>query len=217
VIDKMTIKAKDLKLIVQDYLEYFPGWRILGFDTLYRDSEPILQGILFNRASWDVYRPTGFIRVLTSPSPKGVLQVPQPLKNLNGAPGRTIGLVNHNRNRLKIVPEIVNELRRQIEPSIDRPLDPKKVLKWYANRAILSINDAYSLAAFHAYLGFDNDARFWIREFHQWIDERKIIQDESVEEDSRFLEELENWLEKGVARSKLESIIELERKKLGIS
>jgi hypothetical protein len=212
----MTIKAKDLKLIVQDYLEYFPGWRILGFDTLYRESGPILQGILFNRASGDVYRPTGFIRVLASPNPKGTIQVPLPLRHLNGAPGRAIGFVTHNRDRLKIVPEIVNELRRQIEPSIDQPFDPQKVLKWYANQAILSITDAYSLAAFHAYLGFDNDARFWIHQFHQWIDERKIILAEWVEEDSRFLEKLENWLEKDVARSELDIIIELERKKMGI-
>lgn len=80
----------------------------------------------------------------------------------------------------------------------------------------MAITDPYSLAAYYAYLGFDNDARFWIGEFHRWIDERNIIQAEWVEEDSRFLEKLGNWLEKGVARSELESIIELERKKMGI-
>jgi len=75
----------------------------MGKNSLVRENGPILQGVLFNRSADDVYRPTGFIRVLTAPEPVGILELPQPLRYPNGASGRRIRLNNHEKERDEIV------------------------------------------------------------------------------------------------------------------
>lgn len=215
--NKVTLKKKDLIRITNDYLPQFPGWRCLGFDTLIRENGPILQGILFNRASSDVYKPMGFIHVLCSPSSMDVmgLELPQSLKHKNGAPDRAIGLSNHER----LLPEVVADLRKQILPQIDKPLEPIKVLDLYLKMAVPTLSQAESIAALQSYFGFEKDAKRWIGRFRQLFDDRKKIFGDLPEFDNKdkaFIDELEAWLVGGMAKQNLTLIIEEERRKFGL-
>jgi len=208
----MTIKLKDLKRIVKDYQSFFPDWKILGGDTLVRENGPVLQGILLDRSANDIYRPTGFIRVLTVPKHPHVLELPQRLRYPNGAPDRRVRLKNHERER----DEIVRELRRQIVPPIDRPLVVLEVLELYEREAIPTAAEAYSLATLRAYHGYEVEARRWCLRFRELLEKIKPYWDESVYAEVDFINSMEHWLDKGEAKQQLEQVIEAERRKLGL-
>lgn len=116
----MTISQKEIRRIAQSYQEYFPEWKLLGNDVLYRETGPVFQGILFDRASANVYKPTGYIKNLSSLNPTGAMfmELPQRLRHSNGAPDRSIGLQHHER----MILDVVGELKKQLKPSIEKEL-----------------------------------------------------------------------------------------------
>ena len=61
------LTLKELRPIIGFYHSRFPGWRLLDKDTLIRETSPLVQGITFERLSYGVYRPIGYIRVLVAP------------------------------------------------------------------------------------------------------------------------------------------------------
>jgi hypothetical protein len=228
----MTIKKKDIVRIVRDYQPAFPGWEIPKRGTeIVRVESPVLQGIVFDRSPRDIYRPTGYIRVLTAPKSSGVMDLVQDLKRANGAPQREVTLLGHKRER----DEIVSELYRQMRPKLDEPLDPLEVLEMYEREAVPKVPEAYSIATLCAYLGYEAKARDWIRRFreleHEWeqywlsdpkrkrYSTAKWFQDsEQIDEErKKFIDDLEEWLDKGEARERLETVIQEERKKLGLA
>lgn len=228
----MTIKKRDILRIVRDYQPAFPGWEIPKRGTaIARVSGPVMQGILFDRSARDIYRPRGFIKLLTAPESPGVMDLVQDLKRANGAPQREIALPNHERER----DEIVSELYRQMRPKLDELLDPLEVLEMYERDAVPKVPEAYSIATLCAYLGYETKARDWIRRFreldHEWQryalslskGKRRVMAKweldlRQVEEERRkFIDSLEGWLDKGEARERLEAVIQEERKKLGLA
>jgi hypothetical protein len=213
----MSINIKDIKRITKDYLDLFPLWNILGNNILFRDNGPILQGLLFERASTDVYRPTGFIRVLCAPNPVDamIMELPQGLSYPNGAPCRSISLQSHE----KVIFDVVGDMKTQIYPPLDLPLAPIKVLAFYVKEAVPTIIEAYSLGALHAYFGLNKDAKEWIKRYKQLVLEQKMEDIDSEYEAKRenFINELEIWIGEGIANEKLRKIIDEEKKKLGIN
>lgn len=227
----MTIKKRDILRIVRDYQSAFPGWEIPKRGTeIVRVEGPVLQGIVFDRSPRDIYRPTGYIRVLTVPKSPGIVELPQDLKRANGAPQREVTLRGHERER----DEIVGELFRQMRPKLNEPLEPLEVLEIYERKAVIKSPQAYSIASLCAYLGYEAKARDWIRRFREleqeWINywlsdpkrkkywtSEKALKERADEERQKFIDELERWLDKGEARERLEAVIQEERKKLGLT
>ena len=213
----MTIKKKDLTRIVKDYQEYFPDWKTLRNMVIFRESGPVLQGILFDKATINVYKPTAFIRNLSAPYPADgiIMELVQRLRHRNGAPDRSIGLQSHP----TVIREVVQELKRQVVPPLDQPLNPIKVLTLYEKMAQPTTKQAYSLASLHAFLGFNKDAQRWINEYKRLLSERKmygyVTENEKVDE--HFINMLNTWIQEGIARTRLEIIVEEEKKKLGIT
>jgi hypothetical protein len=226
----MTIKKKDIRRIARDYQLAFPNWQFLEPGAIARVSGPVLQGIVFDRSARDIYRPTGYIRVLTVPKSAGIMELPQQLTYPNGAPQREVKLSNHEKERA----EIIQELYRQIWPRLDRSLDPLEVLEVYERKAIPKTPEAYSLAALCAYLGYESRARDWIRRFREldlewekyWMSDPKRKKYRLSEagqkgrqpylERTKFVDNLEKWLDKGKAKQELERVIEQELNKLGL-
>jgi hypothetical protein len=206
------LKAGQIHRIAQDYREAFPGWRISIDLDLVRAEGPILQGILFDRSSKEDYRPTGYVRTLTTPAPTRVLALFQPLKNRNGSPGRRVSIGSHERE----LAEIADELRLQIRPLLDQPLDVNEVLALLEAEAIPKAAQAYSLATLHAYLERPKDARSWCARFEKLQGEFTDWGEVETER-AAFIKELIGWLDGEEAHKRLEEVIIAERRKLGIA
>lgn len=207
----MTIKTKDLKKIVSDYQQFFPGWKILRNQALVRETGPIIQGILFDRSSGDVYRPTGFIRVLTAPEGELVLELPQRLAYPNGAPSRSIYLKNHEKERADVAKELV----RQIRPCLNEPLNLEEVFRIYEQEATTE-SEAYSLATLYAYIGNISKAREWTSKFWQLLPTEESDWKSYMRERARFLHSLEDALDNQNSKEFLENVIRKERQALGL-
>jgi hypothetical protein len=211
----MTIKCKEIRQIVKDYQVYFPDWISVDNDSLVRASGPVLQGITFYRLSYAAYRPTGFIRVLTLPKACDplLMELSQELKLRNGA-DRIIGLQSHK----NVISEVVAELRGQILPRMDEPLEPLKVLTIYSKLAMPTLAEAYSLVSLNAYFGYESEALKWIDRYKQLMHEQEThgLISEWERDYEQFLETVTTWLKQGVARERLEMIVEEEKRKLGI-
>jgi hypothetical protein len=213
----MTISQKYLKRIQTDYLLYFPSWKTHKNDVLYRESGPILQGILFDRSSRDVYKPTGFINVLCTPRTVSFmgLELAQRLQYKNGAPDRSISLKSHEKYLL----EVVAELKRQVMPPVEQPLDARNVLELYKKEAQPVMGHAYSLAHFCAYFGEDDEAIHWINRYRYFFNERKEAGLGLPEHDkfiNASIDRLEQWIDNSVARTQLNKVVEESRRLMGI-
>jgi len=196
-----------MRRIIEDYHNYFPDWKVIDFDALARESGPILQGIALDRLSGDIYRPMGFIQVLTAPrSERGGMELSQILRY-------DVRLQSHEKKR----DEIVAELRRQIVPSIERPLVVSEVLELYEREAIPTAQEAYSLATLRAYLGYKKEARKWCAKFENLEERRREHWSKVIYEQFDFIASLEQWLDEGTARQHLEEVLQEERRKLGLA
>ena len=208
----MTISRREIKRITEDYHRYFPDWKIINLDTLAREDGPVLQGILFDRSARDIYRPTGFIRVLTAPDVPGVMELAHRLNRPNRLSDWSVRLQSHEKERDRIV----EELHRQLTPSIERPLVASEVLKLYEREAVPNGAEAYSLATLCAYFGHDKNAREWCTKFRDLTEWLKDDFPKHVLERQAFLDSLERWLDEGTARQRLEEVLQEERRKLGL-
>ena len=210
----MTINRKDLKRITEDYhSRYFPDWKVIDFDMLARESGPILQAIVLDRSSDDIYRPTGCLQVLTAPrGGRGGMELPQRLKRPNGSSGRYVRLQSHEKKR----DETVEALRQQIVPSIERPLVVSEVLELYEREAIPTAPEAFSLATLRAYLGYNQEARKWCAKFKELQEQRREHWSEITHQQLDLITSLEQWLDEGTARQHLEEVLQEERRKLGL-
>lgn len=206
----MTIELKEMERIVKDYHTYFPKWKILDGDILVRESGPILQGIvLYRPVDADTYTPTGFIRVLTAPKMAVVMEWPQRLEWPKGSEC-AVSPQEHEGVRA----EIVEALRQQLTPAIDRPLVAVEVLKLYERKAMPTALEAYSLATLRAYLGYEQEARQWCARFKELAGKKG--QRYEYEEELYFLKSLQQRLDEGTARKHLEEVLQAERCKLGL-
>lgn len=209
----MTIKLRQMRQIVNDYHLRFPEWTVIQDDVLARENGPVMQGIRFDRATLDVYRPMGFVRVLTVPSINKAMELPQRLKKPNGAPDRWVTLRNHA-NELEV---IVRELHRQLQPRIDRPLDPHNVLEIYEGLAIPTLPEACSLATLSAYLGLHQKAERWCEVFRELASKLPDLNSDIHLARVRIIDELETWLQNNNARDRLEPLLQSQRRILGLS
>lgn len=208
----MTISAKQIKKVTKDYHSYFPDWVIIDKNTMVRENGPVLQGIVFDLSSRDIYRPTGFIRILTAPKTKGAMELAQRLRYPNGAPDRSVKYKNH----LNEIDEIVQELHSQIIPSIDQPLEVSAVLDAMLSRVTPTGPMAYSLASLYMYLEHDTQAMVWVDRYQVYLEERgEFISDTDIKRE-QFLVTALSWLNEGTEKTHFEKIIQSERRKIGV-
>ena len=208
----MAIKAKQIRILLQDYLKAFPEWQALTDYSLARATGPIMQGItLYRSHGSDKYIPTGYIRVLTAPTVVGTMELPQRLLLPNRAE-RWITLKSHPR----VIDEVIEALRRQIVPSLQQPLVPSQVLQLYMHEALPTVSEAYSLATLNAYFGFDTQAREFCVRYRELADRLRPYWGTSVYEELGFLSTLEIWLNTGTAREHLAEVLQAERVKCGL-
>jgi hypothetical protein len=194
------LKPVELRPFVHDYEQQLPGWRAFRGDCLGRAHGPVLQVIGFQRLSYRTYRPSGYVRVLVAPG-SGVLH-----RVLRSSDAR-----GHAHN----LPKVVEAIRRDVVPGVDAPLIPEEVLELLEREAIPKSHEAYTLAALHAHLGHDERALYWCQRFPDLVDQLGLGWQKWDHERGDFLRDLEQWIDAGEAQSRLECVLEDERKKWG--
>lgn len=206
---KPRLTIADLQPIVDFYRVHFPDWKVVKDQTLAREDGPVMQGITFDRLSGGVYRPTGHIRVLVAPEDFGVYELTQHL-NIK---------VRHIERRAheSLKQRVVEAIRAEFVPSVDRPLDAQEVLILYEQRAVPTSPQAYSLAALNAYCGNDARALYWCSQFTELLNIKGKPWQEFDYKRRHFLDQLEKWLQAGEAKLQLEHVLQVERRKWGLS
>ncbi|MCG3128227.1 MAG: hypothetical protein CHACPFDD_03104 [Phycisphaerae bacterium] len=195
----MTLKLTEVARIAADYCAHLPGWAPLGKDALRRVAYPVMQGICFDRASDDVYRPLSFIDVLVG-YPKGTpgLGLAKYLRHKRGAPQWSVRLRDHERD----FNEVLDAMVRQFRPRVLVPLDPLEVVSIYENEEYHNTPKAYELASLHAYYDHLREARTWCRRFWE-IDAQRPYPDALRR---ALVTQLETWIETGTAREQVDAI-----------
>jgi hypothetical protein len=202
------LTLKELQPIMGFYHAKFPTWRVVREDTLIREAGPVAQGITFERLSSGDYRPTGHIRVLVAPGEFWFLELSQNLSK-----PRQINRRQHPEFRDRVVEAI----RAEFMPSVDRPLVVEEVLELYEHEANPPRSpDAYSLAPLNAYLGHDERAMHWCSRFTQLVNEVGNPWQDFDYKRRAFLDQLEQWLQAGEAKQQLERVLQEERRKWGL-
>lgn len=195
--------------IVEFYQSKFPTWRIIDRNILVREAGAVAQGIAFERLSGGDYRPTGHVRVLIAPDDLWGLELPQNLSKPRQ--------VNRRQDR-EFRPRVVEAIRREFVPSVDRPLVAEEVLELYEREANPPRSpDAYSLAPLNAYLGHDKRALYWCSRFTDLVNEVGNPWQDFDYKRRAFLDQLEQWLKAGEAKQQLERVLQEERRKWGLA
>jgi hypothetical protein len=211
----MTYRAKprltreELGEIVEFYHARFPTWRVVRDNSLVREQVPIIQGITFERLPRGEYRPTGHIRVLVAPEDFWVFELPQYLN----VKVRQVNRRQHPEFRDRVVQAI----RLEFVPNVDRPLIAEDVLELYEHKATPTDLEAYSLAALNAYLGHEERALYWCSRFTQLVNEVGNPWQDCDYKRRAFLEQLEQWMKAGEAKQQLDRVLQEERRKWGLA
>jgi hypothetical protein len=206
---KPRLTVTELRSIIEFYHAYFPAWKVIQRSTLVREDSPVVQGITFERLSGGEYRPTGHIHVLVVPTDYWFLELPQDLN---------IKLRQINRRQHpELRDRVVEAIRAEFVPSVDRPLVAEEVLELYEERAHPTAPEAYSLAALNAYLGHAERARYWCSRFTELVNNLGRPWQDFDYQRRAFLDQLEKWLDAGDARQQLEHVLQEERRKWGLA
>jgi len=131
---------------------------------------------------------------------------------------RTLSLRGHRDAALR--EQMLETMKREFTPSITEPLNANALLDLCEQNAVPKGPQAYALAAFNAYMGRDDRARYWCSRFDELVNDfvRDLgIEWEEVDRERRaFLDSLEKWLEAGEARYHLDRVLEESRHKWGL-
>lgn len=203
-----SLTIAELRAIVDFYHEYFPAWKIIEKDTLVREDAPIAQAITFERLSGGEYRPTGHIRVLVAPEDTWVFELSQRL-NIK------FRQINRRQDR-EYRPQVLEAIRSEFVPSVDKPLVAEEVLQLYEEKSYPSASEAYSLASLNAYLGHNDRAMYWCFRFNELVDNTRLPWHHFDFKRRAFLDQLEKWLRVGDAKQQLERVLQEERRKWGL-
>lgn len=199
---RMTLS--ELEPFVAQYHAQFPGWKRTFKEAFGRENGPIAQEIFFERLSYGTYRPASIIRFFVAPSGSAFHQFLAP-------PARESRPGEHD-NRF---PKIVEAMHKEIVPPVDGPLIPEDILRRYENQKQHRSPDAYHLAALNAYLGNEDRALHWCKEFVRLVEERgEYAWQHGDSERHAFLKQLEQWINTDEAKPRLEEVIQSERKRL---
>jgi hypothetical protein len=201
------LTIQELGSIIEFYQAHFPSWNVIQKDILVREDGPVAQGIAFERLSGGEYRPTGHIHVLVAPADHWFLELSQRLSK-----NRHINRRQHPEFRDRVVEAI----RAEFVPSVDRPLVAEEVLKLYEEKAYPSDPEAYSLAALNACLGHDDRARYWCSRFTDLVNAIGRPWQDFDYKRRAFLDQLEKWIQAGDAKQQLERVLQEERRKWGL-
>ncbi len=203
------LTLQELRPIMEFFHANFSTWRVVRDDTLVREAGPVAQGITFERLSSGDYRPTGHIRVLVAPGDFWFLELPQNLSK-----PRQINRRQHPEFRDRVVEGI----RAEFVPRVDRPLIAEEVLELYEREANPPRSpDAYSLAALNAYLRHDDRALHWCSRFTELVNKLGNPWQDFDYKRRAFLDQLEQWLKAGEAKQRLECVLQEERRKWGLA
>jgi hypothetical protein len=201
--EKMTLR--ELEPFVAEYHAQFPDWKRTFKEAFGRENGPIAQEIFFERLSYGTYRPASIIRFFVAPSGSAFHQFLTP-------PARESRPGEHDYKFLKIV----EAMHKEIVPSVDGPLIPEDILRRFEQREQYNKDvKAHDLAALNAYLGHEDRALYWCEQFPKLVEARGQYawQDYDYER-LTFLKQLEQWIKTGEVKSRLEEVIQSERKRL---
>ncbi len=214
----MGMKKRDLKRVQRDIHQHLcPSWfnnegRIPG---IIREEGPLIQEIEVFSHDGFCYQVAAWIFLLIIPSSK----VPSQLCRTGN-----LGFMRmkDHENEMKFA-RLLKQMREQMVPSIDHPLEPRKLLErldrldediaWQ-----ITFRYAFAMAVFHAYYGHDEKVLDYTRRFHEFVEQRRQATREPNEHDTKaldFLAEVSGWLKAGTARERLDAIRDEERKRLG--
>ncbi len=199
------LSLEELEPIVAFYQSKLSGWRVVRQSVLVREAAPIAQGIAFERLPDGAYRLVGHLRVLVAPEPVWALEMPQYLD----IKVRQIGRLEHPELRDRACEAMCTEF----VPAVRSPLRSDDALKLYEQAALPTAAEAYSLAAFNAYLGNNDQARTWCRRYTELSTRLDFQSQEAGDFRQAFLDQLELWLSKGEAPQQLERVLQEERRK----
>lgn len=199
----------ELRPIVEFYNVTVPTWRVARKDTLIREAGPVLQGITFERLSGGEYRPTGHVRVLVAPRDFWAMELDQVL-NVK------VRQINPRQDR-EYRDRVVDAIRAEFVPNVDRPLVAEDVLSLLEREALPTSGEAYSLAALNAYLGHDERALYWCSRFAEMLKASGRELQPFDHKQQAFLASLEGWIRAGDAKQQLEEVLQEERRKWGIA
>jgi hypothetical protein len=118
-------------------------------------------------------------------------------------------------------PRVLEAIRADFVPSVDRPLVAEEVLKLYEQQSVPETTGAaYSLAALNAYLGHEERALHWCSQHTKLLDEKTrngFPWHELEHKQQAFLQDLEKWIKGGEAKQQLEHVLQEERRKWGLA
>jgi len=199
----------ELRPIAEDYYRAFTDWRFLEGELLARESGPVMQVIGFERLSTGSYRPVCGLYCLCIPDRDG--RFGHQFLNVKV---RQVHPRAHEITREKVVEAI----RQEIVPSVDRPLVAEEVLELYERQANPPRSlDAYSLAALNAYLGHDQRALYWCSRFTELVNESANRWQDFDYKRRAFLDQLEKWIHARNAKEQLDRVLQEERRKWGLT
>lgn len=202
----MTLKLSQLVPVAKYYQERL-AWGSIDKNVIMRVSAPFAQGIIFDRASDDTYRPITFLSILVAPLlVKGSLEFPQFLARKGG--DWSIRLRDHDRDR----DQVFEEMLRQFQPMLAKPLDPVECEAICRQRA--KPWEAYKLAAVAAYYGRAGETRRQCKYFHEAM--QRFPKSPADSERTRFVEELLRRLDQGDVQNWLNDLMLKNKSELGL-
>ncbi len=192
---------------MRDYQSHLSGWQVVGGDTLLRTSGPVAQSIWFDRLRTGAYRPTARIHVLAAPDEHGGTVV---LPQFLGVKHREIDAQAH----LRRLPSVLEALRAEVSPPIDRPLNASAVAELAATQSLGRPAGAYAVACLFAALGRTADVRRWMEEYRSALKAVGLPEQPIDVFRSSFLSQLETWIGVSTSEAELVNVVDEEKSKL---
>jgi hypothetical protein len=205
-VTRTKLTSKEIEQIVDDYHAALRDWQKVGGDTLVRTEELIGQSIWFDRLRTGAYRPTMRVHVFVAPDEGGGTVV---LPQFLGIKTKEVSVKAH----LRQFPAVMDALKNEVVPSIEKALNAEKVTTLLRSRAAGRPVGAYALACLFGAMERAEDARQWMIEYQKAFESLGLPEQPSDNARFKFLARLERWLNNGTSRCELAKIAKSEKMK----
>jgi hypothetical protein len=201
------ITKSQMRGFVGDYHRLLPGWEQISAEIVARSDGPLMQCIGFEAMRGGDYRPMHFVDVFVTPEKVGFFH-----QFLKKWPGELLPRQHKEYHR-----RMFENMKHEFRPSITEAFDARTAFDLCEKKAIPRSHEAYALAALNAYFGRDDRARYWCALFPRLVEEGSFPWQPWNLREKAFLDSLEDWLNTGEAKFRLQEILKERRKKEGFA
>lgn len=187
------------KEVICEYADALPGWITTRFKTIARYSGPFLQAIWFDILSIDHFRPTCYIQILVADSFENIVSG----EFLHVTPSISTAPLKFHTKRF---PGMFRKMKENFIPNITEPIDENKLFRACVKDTVPLFYQAYALAPLYAYYGKKCKAIYWAKAYEKIVMRTFGRFNEDQLKQMEFLKKLQEWMNEGIEKEKLEEV-----------